>query len=52
MLHELIEDLKQVDARVLALVLAARSERKVHEESRCILDRVVAQLVCLVLQHV
>ena len=52
MLHELIEDLKQADAGVFALVLAARSEGKVHEESRCILDRVVTQLVCLVLQHV
>lgn len=52
MLNKLIQNLQKLDLRVFALVLTTGAEGQIHEQCGRVLDRVVTQLLCLVLKHV
>lgn len=50
-LHEVVEDIEQLNVRLLTLVLSCISKGQVHQQSGGVLDRVVCQLVSFVSKH-
>ena len=50
MLHEVVQDIQQLDIRLFALVFSVLSEGQVHKESGGVLDGVVGELLSLTLQ--
>ena len=51
MLHQVVQDVQELDVWILALVLTCVSEREVHEQSCCVLDAIIREVFSLVLQQ-
>lgn len=51
MLYQIIQNIEEFDVRLFALVLTCISQRKIHEQSSCILNAVICQLISLVSQN-
>lgn len=50
MFDQVVEHVQELDVWLFALVFTSISERQVHQESSCVLNAVVSQLISLISQ--